>query len=218
MPIKNPYDAAVKTQGSDYDRIMQGYKDQANNPISYQSNPDITNALSLLKNFSTNGGFSDSDINNIRERAISPIRSIYANAKENLNRQRVLSGGYSPGFAGATAKMSRDLASSIGNTTTNANAGIAQMVQSGKLAALSPYANLASSEGGRQLDVSKFNSDKQLELLKSQQSLYGTTPGLVSTFGNMALSANNQNENSRQFDLNRQDRNRNNILSMAGRL
>jgi hypothetical protein len=227
--IMDAYGAAINTQGSDYDSIMSGYGNQADrqpiSPISYGSNPDVTSALSTLKNFSTTGGFSDSDINALRERAISPIRSIYANAQQNLNRNKTISGGYSPGFAGATARMARDQSNLISGKTNDANANIASMVQSGRLASLSPYANLASSEAGRALDTSKFNTslenedrNRQLQILQGKNSLYGTNPALVSTFGNQALASNAQSESARQFDLGRMDRNRNNILNMAGRL
>lgn len=224
------YDAAVNTNTSDYDRIMQGYRDQTNPnsniaPISYSGSPDVSSALDLLKNFANTGGYSDSDINSIRERAISPIRSIYSNAQQDLNRQKVISGGYSPGYAGATAKMSRDLASSIGAATTNANAATASMIQSGKLAALSPLANLAESEAGRNLDVSKTNADimgqnnnRRLSALNSQQSLYGTNPGLTGTLGNQALSAAGMKQNQDQFNTRTAQTNNLAKLTQAGRL
>lgn len=66
---------------NDYGSIMKGYGDVAKNnnytPISYTSSGDVSSALGNLKNFSDTGGYSNDDIKNIRERGISPIRSVY---------------------------------------------------------------------------------------------------------------------------------------------
>lgn len=223
------YGSAINTQGSDYDRLMAAYQGQSSTaptaPISYDPSSDVTSALATLKNFSNTGGYSDSDINNIRERDISPIRSVYSNAAQDLARQKVISGGYSPGYAGATAKMARDEASQIGATTTNANAGIAQMVQAGKLAAVQPYANLAAGQSNNQLSVANTNAGidqsnkaRQLQILQGQQSLYGTNPALVSTFGNQALNTAGLNQNASEFNTRTAQANNLAKLTAAGRL
>lgn len=227
--IFDAYGAAVNAQGSDYDRLMGGYKEQGNQapiaPIGYSGSPDVTNALGMFKNFSETGGYSDADVNALRERSISPIRSIYSNAKMNLDRNKTISGGYSPGYAGAIAKMAREQSNIISNKTNDANAGIAQMVQAGKLAGMGGYSNLASSEAGRGLDVSKFNANlegdnrnRSLDILKSQSGLYGTSPGMVGTLGNQALNTANLNQNDVHFQQDRVDRNRLAQLTTMGRL
>lgn len=233
-PKKTPtplaaYGSAVNTQGSDYDRLMAGYQGLASTtptaPISYAPSADVTSALSTLQGFTQNGGYSDANINDIRARDISPIRSIYSNAAQDLARQKVISGGYSPGYAGATAKMARDEASQIGATTTSANAGIAEQVQAGKLAALSPYASLAGSQSNNQLSVANTNASidqankqRQLSILQGQQSLYGTNPALVNTFGNQALETANLNQNNNQFNTRTAQANNLAKLTAAGRL
>lgn len=228
--ILDLYGSAVNTQGNDYDSLMskldQLYSQNTNAPqVNYSSSPDVTNALGALKNFSETGGYSGSDINNIRERAISPIRSIYSNAKDNLDRQKALQGGYSPGYGAAVTRMARDSAGQIGKVTTDANANIAQMVQSGKLAALSPYASLASGESGRTFDVSQMNANlnnnnqnRLLDILKTKQSLYGTNPALINTFGNQALNVASMNQNQNQFNTRTQQINNLAKLAQAGRL
>lgn len=209
--ITDAYGSSVDRADKDYDRIMTGYQDLALKnkftPISYASSPDIQSALASLKNFSTTGGYSDSDIFNIRERDISPIRSIYASAKQNLDRQRIISGGYSPGYAAAIAKMARESSAQIGDITTKVNANLAENIASNKLAGSQAFGSLGSSEAGRTLDTSKFNESEQdnylnrdLSILDAQRGLYGTTPALANMFGQQVLSANQQSEQSRQFD------------------
>ena len=95
--------------------------------------------------FAKTGGFSPTDLGNIRARALSPVRAVYANAQRNVNRQRSLQGGYSPGFGALTARMSREQGQETSDAATNAEAGISEMVQKGKLAGL---AGLQGSGGG----------------------------------------------------------------------
>src|SRR5260370_14951065 len=145
------FTAAANTQASDYDRIMKQYADLAQrfsaNPLTaskveatpitpqttqYNQSADVTKSLGYLSNLTDTSGYSAAGIRDIRERDISPIRSIYANAQQNVDRQRALSGGYSPNYNAVTAQMSRDEADKIGNITTAANAGIAQNVASNR--------------------------------------------------------------------------------------
>jgi len=60
----------------------------------YTQSQDVTNSLSSLKDLTDTGGYSPQGIQDIRERNISPIRSIYASGKQGLERNRALSGGY----------------------------------------------------------------------------------------------------------------------------
>lgn len=173
-----------------------------------------------LKDFAETGGYSDEDIGNIRARAISPIRSIYDSANKNLLRQKNLQGGYSPNLGAVQAKMARESSNLIGEHTTNANADIARMVQGGKLAGATALAPLEAQEAARRQHVSdtnanisnsanifnaqmplqygQFNASQDdndfnriLETIKGQQSTYGTTPAIASTFGNQVLNAAN---------------------------
>jgi hypothetical protein len=93
-------------------------------------------SFSGFQDFSKTGGFSAGDLANIRARAVSPVRAVYANAQQNVNRQRSLQGGYSPGFGVLQARMARQQGQGISDAATNAEAGIAEMVQQGKLAGL----------------------------------------------------------------------------------
>lgn len=209
-PNVKPRDPATENI-NDYGNIMKGYSDVAKNnnysPISYASSGDVTNALGNLQNFSNTGGYSESDVKNIRERGISPIRAVYANANENLKRRLAISGGYSPGYAAAVAKMARDSSQQISDTTGNVNAQLAQNIAGNKLAGSQAYGSLSSSEAGRNFDASQFNEtqknnylNRDLSVNDAKRGLYGTTPALADMFSRNALQTNQQNEQSRQFD------------------
>lgn len=134
-------------------------------------------AQSGFQDFSNTGGFSPTSIAAIRSRAISPIRANYANAQRNigLNRTR---GGTSAGSNTLMSRMAREQGQLSSDATTNAEAGIGQMVQQGRLAGNQGMANL-----------------------------YGTTPGQTGLFSrNVLENANqglqlNQMENQRMQGL-----------------
>lgn len=183
------FTAAARTQGNDYDAIMKSYRDflNTNNAGSlsptnitpqnvslpneviprevtptlspYSQSEDVTKSLADLSDLATTGGLSEGDIANIRARDISPIRSIYANAQRNVERQRALQGGNSPNFNAVQSKMAREESDIIGNKTTDVNAGIAEMVQRGKLSAAPAYASASSSEAARKAESNRINAE-----------------------------------------------------------
>lgn len=104
--------------------------------------------LSGYSQFAETGGFSPDDLANIRARSVSPIRATYANAEREVNRQKALQGGYSPGFNVLKARMAREQGQAGAEATTNAEAGIAEMVQQGKLAGLGGLSGLVGHSGG----------------------------------------------------------------------
>lgn len=126
---------------------------------TYAQSGDVTKSLADLSDLVANGGYTDAGIADIRARDISPIRSIYANAREDAGRQKALSGGYSPNFNAVLAKMSRDEAGKIGDVTTAANAGIAQNVASNKIAAAPSYASASASANAAKTAVDQHNTD-----------------------------------------------------------
>jgi len=101
-------------------------------------------AFAGFQQFAQTGGFSPQDLTNIRARAVSPVRAVYANAQRNVNRQRSLQGGYSPGFGAMQTRMAREQGQTTSDAGINAEAGISEMVQKGKLAGLQ---GMASTEG-----------------------------------------------------------------------
>jgi len=240
--FKTAYPAAVDQTGEDYSSIMGGYQDILKEPqdsrygnifseyqnllnkgpitperVSYSQTPDVASSMAGLKDLSTTGGLGEEGIRDLRARGISPIRSVYANAQRNMDRQKSLSGGYSPNYNATSSRMARELSEQVAGATTDVNARIAEMVQRGKLSAAPQYAQFAGQEAGAERDINKFNADaafraqefggsnklaalrgmegvlnqpdKRFEALRGMTSLYGTTPALASTFGNQALSA-----------------------------
>lgn len=149
--------------------FWNNYVNAANSAMPDYQN--LQNEFQSLKpgyqEFAKTGGFSPTDINSIREHAISPTKAVYANAMRDVDRAKSLQGGYAPNYIAARSKINRDLSQSLSDASTNAEASIAQMRQQGRLAGMEGGSNLARSMAG----------------------LYGTAPGMASMFGNQALAS-----------------------------
>lgn len=169
----NLFNNGVNQNVDDYHKIMGGYNNllDSNNNLSQQPNAprtytpgqitaqtvtpqtynykqsqDSKDSIAGLKDLSTTGGYSAQGIADLRERGISPIRSVYANANRDIDRQRALQGGYSPNAVAAKSRMARELSDKIAGQVTNVNAGIAQNVASNRLQAAPAYASAAGNE------------------------------------------------------------------------
>jgi hypothetical protein len=104
--------------------------------------------------------------------------------------------------------MAREQSESMAGAMNNVNAGIAEMVQRGRLTAAPIMGNLGNSSSERMNQVRMFNANadnrhgenmgsllggmaqlssseamRRMQALQGQTSLYGTTPALVNTFG-----------------------------------
>ncbi len=241
------FTGAAKQQAGDYDSIMKNYSDivgklkgggsggnvSSSNvsfqPVNYKQSGDVTGALGNLNELSKTGGYSEKDKADLRARGISPIRSIYSSAQQNLNRSRALSGGYSPNFAAASAKMARQMSDEVGGAEQNVNAGIAQNVAGNRIAVSPAYAQAALGAQGQEIDVNKFNSGGQLQAgiansgndlqaqianqanrrgndsnllgaVEGMRGLYGTTPALTNLFGNQVMQANQSSQNQQEIN------------------
>jgi hypothetical protein len=126
------------------------------NTAADQANVDYGDIMGRYREFADTGGYSPDDIANMRSRALSPTRAVYANAQRNVNRQRALQGGYSPGSGVLQARMAREQSQGLSDANTNVEAQLAQMKQQGRLAGI----------GG-------------------MNQAYGTTPGMASMYGNL---------------------------------
>ena len=124
---------------------------------------DYGNIMGQFQDFAKTGGFSPEDLANIRARSVSPIRAIYANANREVDRQRTLQGGYSPGFNVAKGRMAREMSQGAADASTNAEAMIAQLLQQGKLAGM-----------------------------QGSAGMYSATPGQAGMYGGMALDSTGQ--------------------------
>jgi hypothetical protein len=198
---------------------MAGYSNLAANGAGAGWDPQfrgaISSALGGYQNFADTGGFSEQNIQDMRARGIAPTRAVYENAQSNIDRQRALQGGYSPNYTAATAKLTRDLANSIGDQNTNVNAQLAQMIQQGKLAGLGGLSQTGiGAQGmdnsisglnlqgrlaglGGMLDTGQLNNAQQLQALSGATNLFGTTPAYQALTGNQLLQAD-QNQISGQ--------------------
>src|SRR6266850_355020 len=185
----NLYNAGVKTNTQDYDSIMEGYKRLFNSPsansaskftpwtpqqlgaptpytaqrTNYNPSANTTASLANLKNLSETGGYSAEDISNLRARGISPIRSVYANAQQGIDRSRALQGGYSPSYNAVTSKMTREMSDQIANATQNVNAEIAENVAKGRLNIAPQYASASGNEDRLRAENERINAQRQDE-------------------------------------------------------
>jgi hypothetical protein len=230
-------DAANRQMG-DYGNIMQGYQDWQSgtaNPlmqrisarpapnfsferIGYNRDPStIGNAITGYNEFAQTGGYSPDDVRDIRARGISPIRTAYANAMQNINRQRTLQGGYSPNYTAATESMQRMLPQQLSDATQSVNARLAEAIRQGRLAGMSGLTGIGGMEAGHRMSADQANQAMNLRTqelaeqgragkeareiqaanlglqgLAGQTSIYGTTPAAASTFGNQAMDAYRQ--------------------------
>ena len=126
-----------------------------------QSNP--YESYGGMKEFSTTGGYSGQDINNMRARGMSPIRAAYANAERNIGQQRSLQGGYSPNAIAAQAKMAREQGQSMADAGQNVEAGIADMRNKGRLAGLQGMGNIEQARQQAQMQGDIFNAGQANE-------------------------------------------------------
>lgn len=178
------YNQGVSRNLSSYDDIMNAYQNFIGSRQGY-IDPNLAHAIAGFRGFADTGGLSPQDIQDIRARAISPTRSIYATGMNEIGRQRALQGGYSPNYTAAMAKMSRDLSNQISDIGVNANAAIAEMIARNKLAGLEGLGRYGSM-------ADELNNAAMLNALGGMTSLYGTTPALAATFGNQVLASGNQ--------------------------
>lgn len=218
---------AIPGAQSDYNDIMQRYRDFQASPGAQHYNPERVNynrsgemqqALTGYGNFANTGGFSENDLGALRARGISPIQAVYQNSRNELDRQRALQGGYSPNYSAALAKMSGRLGSSIADATQNVNARIAEMVQQGKQFGLGGLGNLASTDTGFDmqaqlanqnagLQAANFNATQggdaaRLAALNGMTNLYSQTPGMLNMFGNQLNQATNNQLQGNQLQQN----------------
>lgn len=209
--LDNHYRGAAFQNTDDYSGMMGNYQNFLNQNSGaggsgsnggvggLHRQGEINSALAGYGDFAKTGGFTPQGIQDIRARSIAPTRAVYSNMQNEMARQKSLQGGYSPNFMAASAKMARQGGQAIGDMNVNANAGIAQMVQQGRLAGLGGLSQtaLADQAQGLQRGIASAqmgmqNKGMNLDALRGMTALYGTTPGLSSMFGNQMQNASGQ--------------------------
>ena len=226
----NAYSNAAGRQRQDYDTMMGGYGDWrsgVNNlsssiagrrpeAITYNRSPDMGTAMGGYREFANSGGYSPTDIQELRARGMSPIRAAYGNTMMEMDRARSLGGpGGSANYIAAASKAQRELPGQLADATTNVNATLAQDIRQGKLAGMQGLQQGSLAEAGLDQRAKELteqglsawearqlaSQEMSLRGLEGQRGLYSATPGMASTFGNQALQAyqqRNQLENLRQ--------------------
>jgi hypothetical protein len=214
----NNYNEAVGQQKQDYGNIMGAYQNFRQNlggpskftfqNVSAQRPDELNQAYGGLKEFANTGGYSPTDIQELRARGISPIRAAYGNSMMQIDRARALGGNNgAPNYIAAASKAQRELPGQLADATTNVNAQLADAIRQGRMFGIGTMGQLSSAEAGRMLqaDLANQGADiqtqgmgeqslqnlrgNQLASMGGQASLYGTTPGQASMFGNQALNA-----------------------------
>jgi len=141
------------------------YSNLANNGGGYGWDAGMRGAMDKsiagYGNFADTGGFSNQNLTDIRARSLAPIRGVYSNAQNELSRSRSL-GGASPNFAAAQARMAREMGHTTADAATNAEAGIAEMVQQGKLAGLSGLSQTGAAGQGLSTNIDQLNAQMKL--------------------------------------------------------
>lgn len=190
---------------SDRSNIMQGYQN-FNNGLAGMSggaglmNQDqINSALQGYQGFANNGGYTDQNINDLRARAFAPVRAAYQQANSALQQNRGLSGGYSPNFAAATARMARQQGQQMSDAEVNNNAAIAQAVAQNKLAGLGGLSSTALQNQAAGLQASAINNQFALgraglglQGLSGMSDLYRSAPGASGQLFQDVLGAQGQ--------------------------
>jgi Chaperone of endosialidase len=214
----NNYNTAVQRNTQDYGDIMGAYNQfrqglttpriSAPRPAELgESYGYLREAMPGYREFASTGGYSPTDIQELRARGISPIRAAYGNTMMELDRSRALGGSGGQGqYVAALSRAQRELPEQLANATTNVNAGLADAIRQGRMFGLqgisgtgATMGGLSSQEAGRQLQAEMSNQQAEqnsnqmrLAALGGMSSLYGTTPGMSSMFGNQALNSYGQ--------------------------
>lgn len=165
------------------------------NTTTYNQSGDTTTALKQLQELAETGGYSEQNKNDIRARGISPIRSIYSSAQRGLDRSKSLSGGYSPNYAAASAKMAREQAGQISGATTKVNADLAQSVAQNRLSAAPAYASASADESARRTGVDTRNSDIRNQVEQYNRTGQSQTDQFNADLAAKIAIANSQGQN-----------------------
>lgn len=196
----NKYKTDFTKNQNDYDMLNNQYNtllNKQNNrspitftePSKYTRSQDWLDAQDQLKELTQTGGYSNNDIYNLRERGISPIRSIYANSLRDIGRQRNLQGGYSPAYSALKAKMARESSEQMAKAMTDVNAGLADKINSAKTEAIGKLASFTDAENARENEFNmnrnkllndlitkkrEIESSDDSDVLRTLQSIGGT--------------------------------------------
>ena len=205
--LQNRFTVAANQGEQDYGNIMGQYGSFLNqSPVQYNAPRQNFGAYSGYQDFANTGGFSDQNISDIRARSNAPIRGIYEQGIQNIDRNRSLSGGYSPNANAAQAKMAREMSYAAADQSLNTEARLAEAIRSGKLAGLGGMTGIDTSRMSEGLqnaaqDVSTqlANRSQGLQAISGMRDLYGTAPGAAGMYGQLLGQSNAQMNDIQQL-------------------
>lgn len=106
--------------GTELQPIQQGYSDLA-----------------------TTGGFSPREKEAFLRRSTAPANAVYSNARDQLQRQKALSGGYTPGFGASASRITRQAANVGSEASLSGNVELANQIRAGRTAGLAGEERIA---------------------------------------------------------------------------
>lgn len=176
--FENRFNVAADQGNQDYGNLMNtGY-----GLLNHVTNAPMHNfgAYGGYQDFANNGGFNEQNQQDYRARAFAPIRAAYQNANREVERNKSLSGGYSPNYNAAKAKMAREQSYSLGDASNNVEASMHDAITQGKLAGLGGMTNIDSSILNNETSRLGLGSS----ILGQLGNIYGTAPGMAQMYGN----------------------------------
>lgn len=176
----------------------------------YQQSSDLRGAIGNLQGLSQTGGYTPEGIAELRARGVSPIRSIYSSAQENIERNRALKGGFSPGYNAAKIKLAREMSDQIGNQVSNVNAGIAQNIAGNKLAIAPQLASVtgAQSDLSNRMASENTGAANQAQLANISNNMRANEFNQGNAMQGNLFNANAANQ-ANQFNIQNAQANRN---------
>ena len=152
-----------------------------------------------FQEFAKTGGYSDQDRRNIRSRATSPISALYSGIQDESSRLSNVQGGYGPGRGALKSRLARDSASAVGQTSLDAELGIAERVNEGRRFGAS---GLDFSEGNIQSTLQRGRMFGASGLQSNEQSMAAISEAnqaraAAISQGNMRLAASIDTEINR---------------------
>jgi hypothetical protein len=178
------------------------------------------------------GGYSDTDIKNIRARGLSPISAYATNTKNELDRRLAVQGGYGPGFDEAAKSLRRETARGITDTALNTELDIKDRVNAGKMAGATALSgaegNLQSLRTGNMfkgiagagdMETQLQNSINQYRLqgLNGEQAVARAVADVESANSTGAMNANMFNiQNQQMIDQANQENSYKGITGLEG--
>lgn len=152
-------------------------------------------AIDMWQNWRDTGGMDDRTVEGMRRAGSHVVPGIYNNLKNQMERRRVIQGGYSPGYDANTAALARDASREASRATDESEGTIAGMRHQGKMFGASGFdsylkgmrnadiqqrqfglSGLSDLEG-RNLSAQLQMGNDELARTNSLLGLYGAAPG-----------------------------------------